>query len=69
MAWARELWPDINNAKFVKHWSGLRPATKNGKPYIGQLDNYDNVYINAGHFRKGILQAPVCARIIAEMIC
>ena len=69
MAWARELWPDISKAKFVKHWSGLRPASKNGKPYIGQLENYDNVYINAGHFRKGILQAPVCARIIAEMIC
>jgi glycine oxidase len=69
MAWASGLWPDINNAKFVKHWSGLRPASKNGKPYIGQLENYDNVYINAGHFRKGILQAPVCASIIAEMIC
>ena len=69
MAWARELWPDISNAKFVKHWSGLRPASKNGKPYIGQLENYDNVYINAGHFRKGILQAPVCGRIIADMIC
>lgn len=69
MTWARELWPDISEAKFVKHWSGLRPASGNGKPYLGQLENYDNVYINAGHFRKGILQAPVCARIIAEMIC
>ena len=69
MAWARELWPDISEAKFIKHWSGLRPATENGKPYIGQLENYDNVYINAGHFRKGILQAPVCARMISEMIC
>ncbi|MCH8163639.1 MAG: FAD-dependent oxidoreductase, partial [Proteobacteria bacterium] len=56
-------------AEFIKHWSGLRPATDSGKPYLGQLKDYENVYINAGHFRKGILQAPVCARIIAEMVC
>lgn len=69
MEWACTLWPDIARAEFIKHWSGLRPATDNGKPYLGQLEDYENVYINAGHFRKGILQAPVCARRIAEMVC
>ena len=69
MKWACALWPDIADAKFVKHWSGLRPATDNGKPYLGRMKDYENVYINAGHFRKGILQAPVCARKIAEMVC
>ncbi len=69
MEWACALWPDIAGAEFIKHWSGLRPATDSGKPYLGQLKDYENVYINAGHFRKGILQAPVCARKIAEMVC
>jgi len=69
MEWACSLWPDIANARFVKHWSGLRPATDNGKPYLGKLDDYENIYINAGHFRKGIIQAPICARIIADMVC
>ena len=69
MKWACALWPDIAKAEFIKHWSGLRPATDNGKPYLGQLKDYENVYINAGHFRKGILQAPVCARKIADMVC
>jgi len=69
MEWACALWPDIVRAEFIKHWSGLRPATDNGKPYLGQLEDYENIYINAGHFRKGILQAPVCARKIAEMVC
>jgi len=69
MEWACALWPEFADAKFIKHWSGLRPATDNGKPYLGKLEDYENVYINAGHFRKGILQAPVCARKIANMVC
>lgn len=68
MNWASSLWPEIAEAKFVSHWSGLRPATENGEPYIGKLSTYENVYINAGHFRKGILQAPASARKIADMI-
>ena len=69
MNWASSLWPEIAEAEFVSHWSGLRPATDNGEPYIGKLSAYENVYINAGHFRKGILQAPASARKIADMIC
>jgi glycine oxidase len=69
MQWAVALWPEIVEAEFVSHWSGLRPATENGEPYIGKLSAYENVYINAGHFRKGILQAPASARKIADMIC
>ncbi len=69
MEWACSLWPDIADASFVKHWSGLRPATDNGKPYLGKLQDYENIYINAGHFRKGIIQAPICARNIADMVC
>ena len=69
MEWACALWPDIADAEFVKHWSGLRPATDNGKPYLGKLEDYENIYINAGHFRKGIIQAPICARNIADMVC
>ena len=69
MQWAGALWPGIAEADFIKHWSGLRPATVNGEPYLGKLRDYENVYINAGHFRKGILQAPVCARIMADMVC
>jgi glycine oxidase len=69
MDWACALWPDIEEAEFVRHWSGLRPSTENGKPYLEQLADHENIFINAGHFRKGILQAPVCATKIVEMVC
>lgn len=69
MEWACAHWPDIADARFVKQWSGIRPATDNGKPYLEKLKDHENVYINTGHFRKGILQAPICARNIADMVC
>ena len=69
MEWACAIWPDIAKAELIGHWSGLRPATDNGEPYLGRLKGHKNIYINAGHFRKGILQAPVCAKKIADMIC
>lgn len=69
MDWAGGIWPDVNRAGFVRHWAGLRPATDDGRPRLGRLSGYDNVFINAGHFRKGILQAPICASRIAALIC
>ena len=68
MQWASTVWADITQAKFVQHWSGLRPYAKNGHPYLGKLNDYSNLYINAGHYRKGILQAPICAQKIAQII-
>ena len=69
MAWAGGLFPEVRDAGFVRHWSGLRPAAGPGSVYLGRLPGHDNVFINAGHFRKGILQAPACADRIAELIC
>lgn len=69
MGWAKKLWPDIAHATFKQQWAGLRPGTNHGRPYVGKLEDTENVYINAGHFRKGILQAPVCAIRIADLVC
>jgi len=66
--WAISIWPDLRSAPIVKHWSGLRPSTKSGHPYIGQLHDYKNICVNAGHFRKGILQAPSSAELLADYL-
>ncbi len=65
--WAVFVWPSLNNATLVKHWSGLRPSTDTEKPFIGPVPNFKNLYINTGHFRKGILQAPSSAILLADM--
>ena len=68
LAWATSLWRDLADASLVSHWAGLRPAIADDKPFIGRLANYQNLYLNAGHFRKGILQAPAAADKIVDLL-
>lgn len=66
---AIDLFPDLAGCPISNHWSGLRPGSPDGVPYIGLLPEYDNVYINAGHFRNGLLLAPASVRLMTAMIC
>jgi len=51
----------------VETWAGLRPATADGRPYLGEtaLDGY---VVATGHYRNGILLAPASAQLIASAI-
>ena len=66
--WGCSVIPELSDSKFIGHWSGLRPAISDGKPMIGVVSDFKNVYINAGHFRKGILQAPSSAKLLADYL-
>ncbi len=68
MDWAYSIWPDLGSAQFIRHWSGLRPSTGDGKPIIGKVSKFRNIYINSGHFRKGILQAPASAKLLVDSL-
>jgi glycine oxidase len=63
---ARELMPALSDAPFQSAWAGLRPATPDGLPLIGPLAHWDNVILAAGHFRNGILLAPITAEVVAH---
>jgi glycine oxidase len=66
--WAFSMSPSLRKAKPVSHWAGLRPSTDSGKPFIGRVPDYKNIYLNTGHFRKGILQAPASAQLLVDSI-
>lgn len=65
---AARLMPLLASAQPVAQWSGLRPATADGLPYIGRVAGTDNVWINAGQFRNGLVLAPASARLLAELM-
>lgn len=50
------------------HWSGLRPATADGLPFVGSHPTARGLYVNYGHFRNGVLQAPASARLLADIM-
>jgi glycine oxidase len=66
--WAISLMPCLKNVSIVKQWAGLRPSNIQGKPVIARIPNFKNIYLNTGHFRKGILQAPASAKLLADAL-
>ena len=63
---AADLLPVLSDREPVEHWAGLRPGTPDGWPIVGQLS--DRLFIAAGHFRNGILLAPLTAGMIAPLV-
>ena len=59
--------PELAQSTFVQTWAGLRPYYKNG-PCLGYLPGYDNVVLASGHFKNGILLAPITGKLIAELL-
>lgn len=48
-------------------WTGLRPATVDGVPVIGP-SSVPDVYLATGHYRNGILLAPITASIVGALV-
>jgi glycine oxidase len=64
---ALELVPALAEAELLETWSGLRPGTPDDLPIIGPTD-IEGLFIATGHYRNGILLAPVTAKLIANLI-
>jgi len=61
------LMPEIASLPLVASWAGLRPATPDRLPYIGRAP-LDGLVFATGHFRNGILLAPITAEIVADLL-
>lgn len=48
-------------------WSGLRPVSADGLPYIGKPRRYDNLIIATGHSMLGLGAAPATGMLVAEI--
>jgi glycine oxidase len=64
---AVEMAPALADAKIEETWAGLRPDSPDHLPIIGPT-GLDGLLIATGHFRSGILLAPITARLIREWI-
>jgi glycine oxidase len=62
-----ELAPSLACAEIVETWSGLRPGTPDQLPILGPTD-LEGLLTATGHYRNGILLAPITAKLIAEWI-
>ncbi len=68
VAFATELVPQLADYPIEKQWSGLRPGTRDGVPFIGQCGAIEGLYVNAGHFRNGVVTGLASARLLADQL-
>jgi glycine oxidase len=65
---ACELLPALYRAEFRGVRVGLRPATADELPIIGRSSTLPGVYYATGHYRNGVLLAPLTAAAVADLI-
>ena len=64
---AGRLYPSLLDWPIEGIWWGFRPGTPDELPILGQ-GQCDNLVLATGHYRNGILLAPVTASLIADLI-
>ncbi len=65
---AASLVPALRYAEVASAWAGLRPGSPDGLPIIGRLPGWRNVYVATGHFRNGILLAPITGKLLSQLV-
>jgi glycine oxidase len=65
---ACRLMPTAGNATFVEARAGLRPSTADGLPIIGRSSEDPALIYATGHFRNGVLLAPLTAELVADLV-
>lgn len=67
-AFALTHFPSLRESEIEHHWAGLRPGSPSGIPYIGPIPGISGLYLNAGHFRNGVVLGPASARLMADIV-
>jgi len=67
---ARLYFPDFPTDAFegVEPWSGLRPVSPDGLPYIGRFNTTPNLIAAAGHAMLGLTMGPITGSLVADIV-
>ncbi|MFM7599948.1 MAG: glycine oxidase ThiO [Pseudanabaena sp.] len=61
------VYPAIADMQITETWWGFRPHAPNEVPLLGASD-YENLVLATGHYRNGILFAPITAKLITDFM-
>ncbi len=65
---AYEIAPELRHLPAIDSWSGFRPRVKDNLPVLGPCEGIDGLFYATGHYRNGILLAPITGELIADSI-
>jgi glycine oxidase len=67
-AMAIEIAPGIEALPVIDSWSGFRPRSADGLPVLGPTAKIEGLCYATGHYRNGILLAPITGKVIADVL-
>jgi glycine oxidase len=65
---AQTIVPALADATFRTAWVGLRPASRDGLPILGEVPGWEGVALATGHTAEGVLLSPISGLLLAQMI-
>lgn len=65
---AAGLLPALAAVQPVRHWAGLRPGSPGNIPVIDRHPDFNNVFVNTGHYRYGVTMAPASAELLVDLM-
>lgn len=67
-AMALEITAAIEGLPVIDSWAGFRPRAKDDLPVLGRCEEARGLFYATGHYRNGILLAPITGQVIADAI-
>jgi glycine oxidase len=68
LAASKAFYPCLERASVEHVWHGFRPLTVDGLPFIGGIEGLEGFLCATGHYRSGIILAPLTAKVIGELV-
>jgi glycine oxidase len=65
---ASEIAPSLKDLPVDNSWAGFRPHAEDDLPVLGPDAEVEGLFYATGHYRNGILLAPITAELIVESI-
>ncbi|MGB0721705.1 MAG: NAD(P)/FAD-dependent oxidoreductase [Gammaproteobacteria bacterium] len=64
---AVSMLPALADYPVEHHWAGLRPGKDTPEPWIGPVPGMDGLWVNAGHFRNGMVLSLGSAHLLRQL--
>ncbi|HAA95510.1 MAG TPA: hypothetical protein DCE26_07450 [Dehalococcoidia bacterium] len=65
---AAEVIPMVSKLPISRTWAGIMPFSMDGKPIIGRVPQFDNLFILSGLASSGFGRGPMAAKLLADYI-
>lgn len=65
---AVEISPEVGALGLAATWAGLRPCAPDSLPVLGACAEIEGLLYATGHYRNGILLAPITGELIAQAV-